>query len=117
MFRFREVLVQSNDLDWVDKTLAGLSQKALWRNDDTGALAEQKEIPIFSGSVPAGDHTIATKLNLPPSYVLIHRTWLGGIGLLSQLGTEAPFRAILEEFLPGFADDDLVDGPAEVTEV
>lgn len=32
------------------------------RNDDTGALAEQKEIPIFSGSVPAGDHTIATKL-------------------------------------------------------
>jgi hypothetical protein len=62
-------------------------------------------------------YTIATKLNLPPSYVLIHRTWLGGIGLLSQLGTEAPFRAILEEFLPGFADDDLVDGPAEVTEV
>ncbi|MFN8195930.1 MAG: AarF/ABC1/UbiB kinase family protein [Nocardioidaceae bacterium] len=47
--------------------------------------------------------TVATKLNLPPSYVLIHRTWLGGIGLLSQLGAEAPFRAILEELLPGFA--------------
>jgi predicted unusual protein kinase regulating ubiquinone biosynthesis (AarF/ABC1/UbiB family) len=53
--------------------------------------------------------TMATKLNLPPSYVMIHRTWLGGIGLLSQLGTEAPFRSILEELLPGFAD--------EVTEV
>lgn len=37
MFRFREILVQSGDLDWADKTLAGLSQKALWRNDDTGA--------------------------------------------------------------------------------
>ncbi|MFN8188870.1 MAG: AarF/ABC1/UbiB kinase family protein [Nocardioidaceae bacterium] len=61
-------------------------------------------------------YTIATKLNLPPSYVLIHRTWLGGIGLLSQLGTEAPFRAILEEFLPGFADDDPLGVP-EVTEV
>ena len=48
--------------------------------------------------------TIATKLNLPPSYLLIHRTWLGGIGLLSQLEAEAPFRAILEESLPGFAD-------------
>jgi len=48
--------------------------------------------------------TLATKLNLPRSYLLIHRTWLGAIGLLSQLGTTAPFREILEESLPGFAD-------------
>jgi predicted unusual protein kinase regulating ubiquinone biosynthesis (AarF/ABC1/UbiB family) len=47
---------------------------------------------------------VATRLNLPPSYVLIHRTWLGGIGLLCQLGAEAPFRSILEESLPGFAE-------------
>lgn len=47
--------------------------------------------------------TIATKLNLPTSYLLIHRTWLGGIGLLSQLGATAPFREILEESLPGFS--------------
>ena len=47
---------------------------------------------------------VATRLNLPTSYLLIHRTWLGGIGLLCQLGAEAPFRAILEESLPGFAD-------------
>jgi predicted unusual protein kinase regulating ubiquinone biosynthesis (AarF/ABC1/UbiB family) len=50
-------------------------------------------------------YTVTTKINLPPSYVLIHRTWLGGIGLLSQLEAEAPFRAILEESLPGFAAD------------
>jgi hypothetical protein len=49
-------------------------------------------------------YTISIKLNLPPSYVLIHRTWLGGVGVLSQLGAEAPFRAIMEEFLPGFAE-------------
>ena len=49
--------------------------------------------------------TVATKLNLPPSYLLIHRTWLGGIGVLSQLEARAPFRAILEESLPGFAGD------------
>lgn len=47
--------------------------------------------------------TIATKLNLPSSYLLIHRTWLGGIGVLSQLEAEAPFRKILEDNLPGFA--------------
>lgn len=47
--------------------------------------------------------TVGTRLNLPPSYLLIHRTWLGGIGLLSQLEAEAPFRAILAEHLPGFA--------------
>ena len=49
-------------------------------------------------------YTISIKLNLPPSYVLIHRTWLGGVGVLSQLGAEAPFRALVEEFLPGFAE-------------
>ncbi len=48
--------------------------------------------------------TVATKLNLPTSYLLIHRTWLGGLGVLSQLECEAPFRAIMEQHLPGFAD-------------
>ena len=51
-------------------------------------------------------YTIAIKINLPPSYMLIHRTWIGGIGVLSQLEAEAPFNAILTEFLPGFADSD-----------
>ena len=46
--------------------------------------------------------TVATKLNLPTSYLLIHRTWLGGLGVLSQLEAEVPFRAIMEEQLPGF---------------
>ena len=46
----------------------------------------------------------ATRINMPPSYLLIHRVWIGGIGVLCQLGAEADFRAMLEEALPGFAD-------------
>jgi predicted unusual protein kinase regulating ubiquinone biosynthesis (AarF/ABC1/UbiB family) len=49
-------------------------------------------------------YTIAVKLNLPPSYMLIHRTWIGGIGVLSQLGATVPFREILTDYLPGFAE-------------
>jgi hypothetical protein len=44
------------------------------------------------------------KINLPPSYLLIHRVWLGGLAVLSQLGVRAAFVQVLEEFLPGYAD-------------
>ena len=49
--------------------------------------------------------TLALRLNLPPSYLLIHRVWVGSIGVLCQLESELPFRAMLEEALPGFAED------------
>jgi predicted unusual protein kinase regulating ubiquinone biosynthesis (AarF/ABC1/UbiB family) len=49
-------------------------------------------------------YTMTLKLNLPPSYLLIHRVWIGGIGVLCQLEAEAPFRSILNESLPGFAE-------------
>jgi predicted unusual protein kinase regulating ubiquinone biosynthesis (AarF/ABC1/UbiB family) len=53
---------------------------------------------------PRGDaYPVMMRLNLPPSYLLIHRTWVGGIGVLSQLGATIRFRQILEESLPGFA--------------
>jgi predicted unusual protein kinase regulating ubiquinone biosynthesis (AarF/ABC1/UbiB family) len=58
-------------------------------------------------------YTVAMKLNLPPAYLLIHRTWLGGVGLLSQLEAEAPFRAILTDYLPGFAEPGEGEGPAQ----
>jgi predicted unusual protein kinase regulating ubiquinone biosynthesis (AarF/ABC1/UbiB family) len=48
-------------------------------------------------------YTMTLKLNLPPSYLLIHRVWLGGVGVMCQLDATAPFRDILEESLPGFA--------------
>ncbi|MBA3524032.1 MAG: AarF/ABC1/UbiB kinase family protein [Geodermatophilaceae bacterium] len=43
-------------------------------------------------------------LNLPPSYLLIHRVTIGSIGVLCQLDTEGPFRAVVERWLPGFTD-------------
>jgi hypothetical protein len=32
--------------------------------DESGALAEQEKIPIFSGSIPPGDHTVQVKVEL-----------------------------------------------------
>ena len=43
--------------------------------------------------------------DLPTDYLLIHRVWMGGIAVLSQLGVRADFRSVLDEFLPGFAPD------------
>jgi predicted unusual protein kinase regulating ubiquinone biosynthesis (AarF/ABC1/UbiB family) len=48
-------------------------------------------------------NALGRQLNLPPTYLLIHRVTLGGIGVLCQLGAEAPFRGEMEKWLPGFA--------------
>ncbi|ASW56624.1 AarF/ABC1/UbiB kinase family protein [Plantactinospora sp. KBS50] len=48
-------------------------------------------------------YQLGRQLNLPPSYLLIHRVTLGSIGVLCQLEAKAPYRAILERWLPGFA--------------
>ncbi|MEB2311561.1 MAG: hypothetical protein OZ921_03655 [Sorangiineae bacterium] len=34
------------------------------KQDDSGALASQREIPIFSGSIPPGDHTLQVLVQL-----------------------------------------------------
>lgn len=34
------------------------------KTDQSGALSEQNEIPIFNGSIPPGDHTLQVLLNL-----------------------------------------------------
>jgi len=47
---------------------------------------------------------VGRQLNLPPSYLLIHRVTIGSIGVLCQLNAEAPYRAIVERWQPGFAD-------------
>ncbi|ONI72022.1 ABC transporter ATP-binding protein [Kribbella sp. ALI-6-A] len=57
-----------------------------------------------TGDFRSPNASLALRLNLPPSYLLIHRVWIGGIAVLSQLEAEAPFREVLEEFLPGFTD-------------
>jgi predicted unusual protein kinase regulating ubiquinone biosynthesis (AarF/ABC1/UbiB family) len=46
---------------------------------------------------------LGKNLNLPPSYLLIHRVTLGSIGVLCQLAAKAPYRSVVERWLPGFA--------------
>ncbi len=55
---------------------------------------------------------LGRQLNLPPSYLLIHRVTTGTIGVLCQLGGEAPFRALMEQWQPGFAAPGTVDAPS-----
>ena len=54
---------------------------------------------------PRGDaYAAMLRLNLPPAYMLIHRTFAGGVGVLSQLEAKVAFRAVLRDSLPGFLD-------------
>ena len=47
---------------------------------------------------PKGDaFSVMTRLNLPPEYLLIHRTWTGGVGVLSQLEARVRFRELLTQ--------------------
>jgi predicted unusual protein kinase regulating ubiquinone biosynthesis (AarF/ABC1/UbiB family) len=57
--------------------------------------------------------SIARKLNLPPSYVLIHRVSTAGIGVLCQLECEGEFRAEVLRWIPGYLDDDADDDAPE----
>jgi hypothetical protein len=47
--------------------------------------------------------SVGLKVNLPPEYLLIHRVWLGGVGVLCQLQGDVPALEVLEEHLPEFA--------------
>ena len=53
--------------------------------------------------------SVLRRLNLPPSYLLIHRVLVSGLGVLCQLECEAPFRAEVLRWMPGYAD---TAGPA-----
>ncbi len=50
------------------------------------------------------EYKTGRQLNLPPTYLLVHRVSTGTTGVLCQLGSSGDFRAIAERYLPGFAD-------------
>ncbi|GAA4230203.1 putative unusual protein kinase regulating ubiquinone biosynthesis (AarF/ABC1/UbiB family) [Streptosporangium album] len=52
---------------------------------------------------------VVRQLNLPASYVLIHRVHAAGIGVLCQLGATARFREEVVRWVPGFAEKDPED--------
>ncbi|WP_069886925.1 ABC1 kinase family protein [Streptomyces luteocolor] len=66
-------------------------------------------------------HQLGKRLNLPPSYLLIHRVTLSTIGVLCQMGATVRMRDELEAWLPGFVvepeDTDEADGTDETDEV
>ncbi len=48
--------------------------------------------------------TVVRRLNLPASYILVHRAATAGVGVLCQLECEGPFRAEVLRWMPGYAD-------------
>jgi predicted unusual protein kinase regulating ubiquinone biosynthesis (AarF/ABC1/UbiB family) len=52
---------------------------------------------------------MSRRLNLPPSYLLIHRVSTAGTGVLCQLECEGPFRAEVLRWMPGYLDTDGTD--------
>ncbi|SDM17072.1 Predicted unusual protein kinase regulating ubiquinone biosynthesis, AarF/ABC1/UbiB family [Nonomuraea maritima] len=59
-------------------------------------------------------NNVVRLLNLPASYVLIHRVHAAGIGVLCQLGTTARFRDEVIRWVPGFADNTAETDSAKV---
>lgn len=74
-----------------------------WLRDQAARIADPRS--------PA--HQLGRQLNLPPSYLLIHRVTLSTIGVLCQLGAAVRLRDELEAWLPGFvAESEAPEAPA-----
>ena len=78
-------------------------------------LAEPSEVETFKFSrewlraeamrvFDTRSSSVVRRLNLPPSYVLIHRVSTAGVGVLCQLECEGPFQAEVLRWMPGYTD-------------
>ncbi|MEV4878558.1 ABC1 kinase family protein [Streptomyces cyaneofuscatus] len=74
-----------------------------WLRDQAARIADPRS--------PA--HQLGRQLNLPPSYLLIHRVTLSTIGVLCQLGAAVRLRDELEAWLPGFVAESGEPGESE----
>jgi hypothetical protein len=61
--------------------------------------SQAERVGDFSGR----DFRTGRALNLPPSYLLIHRVSTGTFGVLCQLDATVPLRGITQRWQPGFA--------------
>jgi predicted unusual protein kinase regulating ubiquinone biosynthesis (AarF/ABC1/UbiB family) len=52
---------------------------------------------------------VGRQLNLPPSYILIHRVTTAGIGVLCQLEASGQFRSEVLAWMPGYGPSDQAD--------
>ncbi|MDQ2853068.1 AarF/ABC1/UbiB kinase family protein [Dermatophilaceae bacterium Sec6.4] len=67
----------------------------------TFSRAWMRSIFAYINDPRSAQFAIGLKLNLPPNYLLIHRAWLGGIAVLSQIEGTVPARAIVDRCVPG----------------
>jgi predicted unusual protein kinase regulating ubiquinone biosynthesis (AarF/ABC1/UbiB family) len=85
----------------LDYLLPFLEPVAVERFQFTRAWMQEQAARI--GDPRSDASRLGRQLNLPPAYLLIHRVTIGSIGVLCQLDAEAPYRAVCEKWLPGFA--------------
>jgi predicted unusual protein kinase regulating ubiquinone biosynthesis (AarF/ABC1/UbiB family) len=72
-------------------TIDGFSFSRAWLRSQAARISDPRSPAYYTG----------LQLNLPPNYLLIHRVWLGAIGVLCQLEAGGPWRAELAALLPG----------------
>ncbi|HEX3826262.1 MAG TPA: AarF/ABC1/UbiB kinase family protein [Sporichthyaceae bacterium] len=72
-------------------TVADFGFSRSWLRAQAGRISDPRSAHYYTG----------LQLNLPPRYLLIHRVWLGAIGVLCQLEARGPWRDELAEWLPG----------------
>ena len=59
-----------------------------------------REVFVHINDPRRPNYGVGMRLNLPPEYLLIHRVWLGGVGVLCQVGGEVRGRELVAEYLP-----------------
>jgi predicted unusual protein kinase regulating ubiquinone biosynthesis (AarF/ABC1/UbiB family) len=91
------------DLDELQAFLAPLAEPS--RGDSFAFSREwmRSEAARYSDLRTAN---VARRLNLPPSYVLIHRVSTAGIGVLCQLDCTGEFRSEVLRWVPGYGPAD-----------
>lgn len=72
-------------------TAEGFSFSRAWLRQQASRISDPRSPNYYTG----------LQLNLPPSYLLLHRVWLGAIGVLCQLEAGGPWRDELADWLPG----------------
>ncbi len=101
----------SVDLDQLHAFLAPLAEPS---RTDTFAFSREWMRGEAARMTDARPANVARRLNLPPSYVLIHRVSTAGIGVLCQLECEGPFRGEVLRWVPGYGPAQPADGdPAD----
>ncbi|MFL6138565.1 MAG: ABC1 kinase family protein [Frankiaceae bacterium] len=91
-------------LDYVRPMIDPLAQEEF---HFTRAWLRREAARVADPRSPANQ--LGRQLNLPPSYLLIHRVTLGGIGVLCQLGATVAVRGEAQRLLPGFAEPGTAD--------